>query len=231
MWKEAIVDPDTKAVSCSYACNIFKNSALQRSSSLTPFYRTRSRLTVLLAVLPDFCRCSMYRDSHYKDMKRFIRKQIQYIKDNSNSKDLTEMEEKFLRENMSLSEAIVRMKVHLVNSGKRSPKRMKEMYGARVGAKHEVDGKAFDENGKQVTKKMTVEEKLRRWLMAKYADEIDCVIIKHDEYDEDEDGEASVDDFHQNGLDIDDAEMRRHEVNSMRRSMSQRPFEVEGADI
>jgi len=136
--------------------------------------------------LVDFCRCTRYADPHYGDMKRFIRKQLQYIKDNSNTKDLTELEENFLKENMSLSEAFVRMKVHLVNSGKRSPAQMAKLYGARVGAIHMVEGKVFDHHGKQVKKSMPVEEKLKRWLMTKYADEIDCVIIKHDDVEDDD---------------------------------------------
>ena len=119
-------------------------------------------------------------------MKRFIRKQVQYIKDNSNTKDLTVLEGNFLKENMSLSEAVTRMKVHLVNSGRRSPEQMAGLYGARVGAVHMVDGMVFDEKGKQVKQQMPVEEKLKRWLMTKYADEIDCVITKHDDDDHEE---------------------------------------------
>ena len=122
-------------------------------------------------------------------MKRFIRKQIQYILDNSNAHDLTELEDNFLKENMPLSEAITRMKVHLVNSGKRNSKEMSELYGARVGAVHKVKGKVFDENGKQITMIMSVEEKLKRWLMSKYADEIDCVVCQHEEEDDEEGNE------------------------------------------
>ena len=135
----------------------------------------------------DFCRCRVYTDHHYKDMRHFIRKQVQYIKDNSNTKDLKELESNFLKENMSLAEAITRMKVHLVNSGKRNPARMAELYGARVGAQHMVEGMVFDETGKQIKQMMSVEEKLKRWLMSKYADEIDCVVLLHEDEAENED--------------------------------------------
>ena len=119
-------------------------------------------------------------------MKQFIRKQIQYIKDGSNVKDLTELEENFLKQNMSLADAVTRMKVHLVNTDRRNPKRMAELYGGRVGAKHIVDAKVMNKEGKQVVEKMPVEEKLKRWLMTKYADEIDCVIIKNEDEDQEE---------------------------------------------
>jgi hypothetical protein len=119
-------------------------------------------------------------------MKQFIRKQIQYIKDGSNVKDLTELEENFLKQNMSLADAVTRMKVHLVNTDRRNPKRMAELYGGRVGAKHIVDAKVMNKEGKQVVAKMPVEEKLKRWLMTKYADEIDCVIIKNEDDDQEE---------------------------------------------
>eukprot|EP01043_Picozoa_sp_COSAG02_P036732 COSAG02_NODE_2710_length_8187_cov_3.257295_6_plen_186_part_00 len=174
-------DQAMKAVSCTYAFSKCKQSA---------FHRKRwPDASLVLACWADcaavdtagFCRCTRYSDPHYGDMKRFIRKQVQYIKDNSNAKDLTELESNFLKENMSLAEAVTRMKVHLVNSGKRSPARMAKLYGGRVGAVHMVEGKVFDKNGKQISQQMPVEEKLKRWLMSKYADEIDCVVLHHEE--------------------------------------------------
>ena len=119
-------------------------------------------------------------------MKQFIRKQIQYIKDGSNVKDLTELEENFLKQNMSLADAVTRMKVHLVNTERRKPKRMAELYGGRVGATHMVKAKVMNKDGKAEDKQLPVEEKLKRWLMTKYADEIDCVIIKNEDEDQEE---------------------------------------------
>jgi hypothetical protein len=181
MWSEAMRDQAMKAVSCTYAFSKCKKSAFHRKRWPDASLVHGCWADCAPVEMVDFCRCTRYSDPHYGDMKRFIRKQVQYIKDNSNTKDLTELESNFLKENMSLAEAVTRMKVHLVNSGKRSPAQMSKLYGSRIGAVHMVKGQVFDTNGKQISQEMPVEEKLKRWLMSKYADEIDCVVLHHEE--------------------------------------------------
>lgn len=182
MWRESLKDSALKVVSPTYAFNSIKKN---------------------------MCKCTWYRDKHHKDMKAFIRKQIQHIRDNTNGKDLTELEGNFLKQNMSLEAAIGKMKVNLINSGKRSPEFMRKHYG-KVGVPHYVAMDKLDEHGKKQKVDVTVEEKLKTWLMQKYADEIDCVIMKEDEEEEekyhDEMGGGE--------------EMSRMEKMKMRRSMS-----------
>ena len=188
MWSESMSDNALKVVSPRYACNLLKKN---------------------------LCRCSWYRDKHHKDMKTFIRKQIQHIKDNSNVKDLTELEGNFLKQNMSLEAAIGKMKVNLINSGKRSPEFMREHYG-RVGVPHYVEMVKLDVDGKKQKEQATVEEKLKTWLMQKYADEIDCVIMKEDDDEEEEEYHDEMAGHGGGGGE----EMTRIEKLKMRRSMS-----------
>ena len=44
-----------------------------------------------------------------------------------------------------------------------------------------VPVKEVGADGKTVEVQLSVEEKIRRWMMWKYADEIDCVIVKTEE--------------------------------------------------
>jgi len=113
-------------------------------------------------------------------MKKFIRRKLQHIKESTDTSDLAGMEECFLQQTMDMDEAVGMMKVNLVNSGMRSPKEMLKHYG-KVGTKKMVPVKEVGADGKTVEVQLSVEEKIRRWMMWKYADEIDCVIVKTEE--------------------------------------------------
>ena len=113
-------------------------------------------------------------------MKKFIRRKLQHIKESTDTSDLAGMEECFLQQTMDMDEAVGMMKVNLVNSGMRSPKEMLKHYG-KVGTKKMVPVKEVGAGGKTVEVQLSVEEKIRRWMMWKYADEIDCVIVKTEE--------------------------------------------------
>ena len=89
--------------------------------------------------------------------------------------------------NMELDEAVGQMKVYLLNSGTRSMARktwrccglgekrnMFELYGDPEGDPLMVTAK--NEHGQE--EKISVEDKLRRWLMSKYAYELDAVIVR-----------------------------------------------------
>ena len=125
-------------------------------------------------------RCKRYSDPHIGDMKKFIRRKLQHIKESTDTSDLAGMEECFLQQTMDMDEAVGMMKVNLVNSGMRSPKEMLKHYG-KVGTKKMVPVKEVGADGKTVEVQLSVEEKIRRWMMWKYADEIDCVIVKTEE--------------------------------------------------
>ena len=113
-------------------------------------------------------------------MKKFIRRKLQHIKESTDTSDLAGMEECFLQQTMDMDEAVGMMKVNLVNSGMRSPKEMLKHYG-KVGTKKMVPVKEVGADGKTVEVQLSVEEKIKRWMMWKYADEIDCVIVKTEE--------------------------------------------------
>lgn len=168
LWRQSRQDEAMKVVSCGYLWGMSKAGL----------------------------RCKHYSDPHERDMKRFIRMQTQHILDNKvdNRKDITDLESKFLQENMALDDVIGKMKVQLVNSGKRhmvtknrrllcfgGSRSMIDLYGD-VGEKKIVTIKGGGEEGDI---EVTVEEKLRRWMMSKYANEIDAVIVRNDE-EEDE---------------------------------------------
>lgn len=171
LWLQARQDEATKVVSPSY----------------------------LLSLICSSCHCKRYSDPHERDMKRFIRMLTQHVLDNevTNRKDITELESKFLLRNMDLDEAIGQMKVYLVNSGTREMtkktcrccglgerRNMLELYGDPEGDKLMVTVK--NEHGEP--EQITVEEKIRRWMMSTYAYEIDAVIVRTDgEADDDDD--------------------------------------------
>jgi hypothetical protein len=172
MWRQSRQDDAMKVVSMSYLCSLFRSS----------FH------------------CKRYSDPHERDMKRFIRMLTQHIIDNNveNRKDITELETKFLMENMSLDEAIGKMKVQLVNSGQRAmvgrtcrccgyggSRSMIELYGEvdqmkMVTVKNELTGEE---------EQLSVEDKLRRWMMSKFAYEIDAVIVRNEDDDDDDEDE------------------------------------------
>ena len=174
LWSHSRKDEAMKVVSCGYLWGILKAG----------------------------CRCKHYSDPHERDMKRYISMQTRHILDNKveNRKDITELESKFLQENMALDDVIGKMKVQLVNSGKRHMVRTKssscrfcgcggsrsmiDLYGD-VGEKKMVTIRGSAEEGDI---EVSVDEKLRRWMMSKYANEIDAVIVRNDE-DEDDEGE------------------------------------------
>ena len=127
-----------------------------------------------------------YADPHYANMKRFIRQQTEYIKAHSDGSDLTALEESFQSQNMSLLDAVTRMKLVIEKQQLRNPKTMAELYGISAGAVHIVEAKVINHEGKAVREKMPVEEKLKRYLMTKYACEIDCAIIKNEDDEQDD---------------------------------------------
>lgn len=161
IWWQARQDEATKVVSPSYLWSLISNS----------------------------CHCKRYSDPHHRDMKRFIRMLTQHVLDNEvqNRKDITELESKFLLRNMDLDEAIGQMKVFLLNSGFRAmakktcrccgvgaSRNLFELYGDPEAEPLMVTVK----NGLGQEEKISVDEKLRRWLMSKYAAEIDAVIVR-----------------------------------------------------
>lgn len=150
----------------------------------------------LFSLITDSCHCKRYSDPHHRDMKRFIRLLTQHVLDNevTNSKDLTELETKFLLRNMDLDEAIGQMKVFLLNSGSRAMEKTTcrccglgasrnfcELYGDPEAEPLMVPVK--NELGQE--EKISVDEKIRRWLMSKYALQIDAVIVHNEGGEED----------------------------------------------
>eukprot|EP01048_Picozoa_sp_COSAG05_P013082 COSAG05_NODE_1361_length_5090_cov_2.050491_1_plen_213_part_00 len=74
-------------------------------------------------------KCNRYKDPVIRDMKKFLRTHVQGVRDMSNVNDLPELERTFLKENMTLDDAIANMRVFCINSGRHDANKMERLYG------------------------------------------------------------------------------------------------------
>ena len=74
-------------------------------------------------------KCSRHKDPVIRDMKKFLRTRVQKVRDSSNIHDLPELERTFLAENMTLDDAIAKMRVFCINSGRHDANTMERLYG------------------------------------------------------------------------------------------------------
>jgi len=121
-------------------------------------------------------KCSRYKDPVIKDMKKYLRTRVQNVRDTSNVNDLPELQRTFLRENMTLDDAIANMRVFCINSGRHDANTMERLYG-RPGEVKEVAEKYGDDEDDPATKKIEVRKKIKNWLVRKYSSSIMVVVM------------------------------------------------------
>jgi|EP01047_Picozoa_sp_COSAG01_P034767 hypothetical protein len=115
---------------------------------------------------------------------------------------------------MTLDEAVGKMKVYLVNSGKMTPQQIQEMFGDPSDpSKLKLCKDPHAGPGNDL---ITVDAKVKNWLVKKFAAEIDCVVVKGgDDMSESESEEEEAHGYAQDSLDH--AERKRIELLNQRR--------------
>eukprot|EP01048_Picozoa_sp_COSAG05_P015983 COSAG05_NODE_1998_length_3728_cov_4.479195_2_plen_153_part_00 len=110
-------------------------------------------------------------------LQKFLRTRVQEVRDSSNINDLPELERTFLQENMTLDDAIAKMRVFCVNSGRHNAQAMERLYG-RPGEEKLVAEKYGEDEDDPTTQKIDVRQKIKNWLIRKHSSSINVIVVK-----------------------------------------------------
>merc|ERR1711865_1145568 len=102
-----------------------------------------------------------YKDPVIKDMKKYLRTRVQDLRDTSNVNDLPELQRTFLRENMTLDDAIANMRVFCINAGRHNANTMERWYGQPGEVKLVAEKYGDDEDDPATKKRLKCERRSR----------------------------------------------------------------------